>query len=100
MITEQVLTEKMLMEWTGLKGRELSMFYLEYKNQASNILPFDIEYIKQDIIDFKELFYDIYKPRITEPIISEKTITEPSMSEIFKNINVKNLINMWESKKN
>jgi hypothetical protein len=90
MKTGQVLTEKMLTEWTGLTGQELSIFYLEYKKQSSsNVLPYDIEYIKQDILKFKELY---------ECPLSEKVRIEPPMSEIFKNINVKNLINLWESK--
>ena len=91
MKTEPVLTETLLTEWTGLKGQELYIFYLEYKKQCNNVLLYDIECIKQDIINFKQLFYE-------PTLISEKTIIEPTMSQIFKNINVKNLINIWESK--
>lgn len=53
------LTEELLVQWTGLKGRDLSIFYLSYKKQASNSLLYsDLELLKQDILRFKETSYN------------------------------------------
>mgnify|MGYP001136491520 CR=1 FL=1 len=69
------LTEELLIEWTGLKGVELSIFYLKYKAQASTaLLHNDLEYIKKDILKFKDI-YDKSKSK-----------------------NVKLLVKFWESK--
>ena len=67
------LTEELLIEWTGFKGTELSIFYLNYKKQSCTaLLHSDLEYIKKDILAFKDI-YD-------------------------KSKNVKSLVNFWESK--
>jgi hypothetical protein len=51
------LTEELLVEWTGLTGQELSIFYLAYKKQTSNgLLHNDLEYLKQDILKFKDIY--------------------------------------------
>lgn len=53
------LTEELLVQWTGLKGRDLSIFYLSYKKQSSNSLLYsDLELLKQDILRFKETSYN------------------------------------------
>jgi hypothetical protein len=71
------LTEELLSEWTGLKGRDLSIFYLSYKkNSSSALLHNDLEYIKQDILKFKNKLYQ----------------------QTSKKSNVKGLIQLWESK--
>jgi hypothetical protein len=92
------LTEELLTEWTGLKGRELSIFYLTYKQNSSNgLLHTDLEYIKQDILKFKET---IYKQRKTvkcgTPLIYAKI--KQREEEKKKPSNVKNMIQLWESK--
>jgi hypothetical protein len=75
------LTEELLIKWTGFKGRELSLFYLAYKKQASNsLLHSNLELIKQDIFRFKENVYNK---------------NEPSKLENGK---VKSLVNYWESR--
>jgi hypothetical protein len=67
------LTEELLIEWTRFKGEELYIFYLAYKKHASNgLLHTDLEYLKQDILKFKDI-YD-------------------------KSKNVKSLVTFWESK--
>lgn len=72
------LTEELLTEWTGLKGRELSIFYLMYKKHAPNaLLHNDVEYTKQDILKFKNSLNN-----------KKKGDSE----------NVKSLIKFWESK--
>lgn len=69
------LTEELLIEWTGFKDTELSIFYLNYKKNSSNVLLHsDLEYIKKDILTFKDI-YDKNKSK-----------------------NVKSLVNFWESK--
>ena len=56
------LTEELLTEWTGLTGRELSIFYLTYKKHAAcALLHNDLEYIKQDIIKFGNYIYQNYQ---------------------------------------
>jgi hypothetical protein len=71
------LTEELLIEWTGFKGEELSIFYLNYKKHSSTaLLHTDLEYIKQDILTFKDI-YDKSKN---------------------KSKNVKSLVTFWESK--
>lgn len=78
------LTEELLTEWTGLTGRELSIFYLTYKKHAAcALLHNDLEYIKQDIIKFKNT---LCKPK-----------TE-SNTESQQESSVKSLIQFWESK--
>lgn len=72
------LTEELLIEWTGLTGKELSIFYLAYKKQASNgLLHNDLEYLKQDILKFK---------------------TNLWVSPIKEETKVSSLIEFWESK--
>jgi hypothetical protein len=72
-LTNMVLTEELLVEWIGLTGQELYIFYLAYKKQASNgLLHNDLEYIKEDILKFKTIYN--------------------------KKINVKSLVTFWESK--
>jgi hypothetical protein len=71
------LTEELLTQWTGLKGRDLSIFYLSYKQRASNpLFHGDLDYIKQDILKFKEGCYN------------QNEVTGK----------VKTLVNFWESK--
>ena len=75
------LTEELLIKWTGFKGRDLSLFYLAYKQQASNaLLHSDLELLKQDILRFKETIYNK---------------NEPSKID---NGRVKSLVNFWELK--
>lgn len=70
------LTEELLTEWTGLTGRDLSVFYLTYKKQASNaLLHSNLDDIKNDIIRFKEA---MFTPK--------------------KSSHVKSMVNLWESK--
>lgn len=77
-----LLTEELLTEWTGLKGRELSIFYLTYKkHSSSSMLHTDLEYIKQDILKFKKELDD-----------------NRCVKEIQEKSSVKNLIKLWESK--
>lgn len=53
------LTEELLEELTGLDGRDLFVFYLAYKKQASNTMLYDdINYTKQDIIKFRDNIYN------------------------------------------
>lgn len=74
------LTEELLIELTGLKGRELSIFYLMYKKQAPSVIFHgNLEYIKQDIIKFRDNIYN------------KKT-------SVKSNRNVKSMIELWESK--
>jgi hypothetical protein len=74
------LTEELLIELTGLKGRELSIFYLMYKKQAPSVIFHgNLEYIKQDIIKFRDNIYN------------KKT-------SVKSNKNVKSMIELWESK--
>lgn len=90
------LTEEMLTEWTGLRGRDLSIFYLTYKqNSANGLLHTDLEYIKQDILKFKE---KIYKNHVTcgTPLIYAKI--KQREEEKKKQSNVKSMIQLWESK--
>jgi hypothetical protein len=69
------LTEELLIEWTGFKGDELSIFYLNYKkNSSTALLHTDLDYIKKDILKFK----DIYDKN--------------------KSTKVKSLVTFWESK--
>lgn len=78
------LTEELLTEWTGLQGIELSIFYLAYKKQASNaLLHTDLDYIKQDILKFKN---GLYNQSIKKKVDDEKQC------------NVSSLIQFWESK--
>ena len=72
------LTEELLIEWTGLTGDELSLFYLKYKQQLTNVLQYDSRNIKDDILKFK-VRYD---------------------KEVRKKVDVKNMIKLWESKIN
>jgi hypothetical protein len=75
------LTEELLIEWTGFKGEELSIFYLNYKKHSSTaLLHTDLEYIKQDILTFKYI-YDKSKNKDKD-----------------KSENVKSLVTFWESK--
>jgi hypothetical protein len=76
------LNEQILTEWTGLKGRELCIFYLMYKKQASNMFNNDLNSIKQDIIKFKD---NIFK---NKDIKQEK--------DSYKK-NITNMIEFWES---
>lgn len=69
------LTEELLTEWTGLRGRDLSVFYLTYKQQASTALLYtNLEDIKQDILKFKDTVFNKKKSQ------------------------VKSMIHLWESK--
>jgi hypothetical protein len=75
------LTEELLTEWTGLKGRELSIFYLMYKKHAPNaLLHNDLEYTKQDILKFKN------------------SLSNKRKGDEITYKNVKSLIKFWESK--
>jgi hypothetical protein len=70
------LTEELLTNWTNLKDKELSIFYLNYKKNASTtLLHTDLEYIKQDMLKFK-IIYDKNNNKIS----------------------VKSLVTFWESK--
>lgn len=72
------LTEELLIEWTGFKGEELSIFYLNFKKYSSTaLLHTDLDYIKQDILKFKDIY---------------------DKSKNNKKINVKSLVTFWESK--
>lgn len=73
------LTEQKLSEWTGLKGRDLCIFYLMYKKQALNILHSDLNAVKEDIIAFKN---NIFQNKIDKENIG----------------NVSDMIKFWESK--
>jgi hypothetical protein len=75
------LTEDLLVQWTGLKGRDLSIFYLTYKQQASTALLYsDLDILKKDILRFKEKIYN--KNNVSQ-------LTEGK---------VKSMVNYWESK--
>lgn len=57
------ITEELLFKLTGLKGKELVLFYIEYKKQSTSTLyNHDIDAIKADIINFKNQ----YKPQIRQ----------------------------------
>jgi hypothetical protein len=86
------LTEELLTEWTGLKGRELSIFYLMYKKHASSkLLHNDLEYIKQDIIKFKD---NVWCTKCHDDSIKKDT----QIVEQAKESKVTSLIKFWESK--
>lgn len=92
------LTEELLTEWTGLKGKDLSIFYLTYKQHSANgLLHSDLEYIKQDILKFKDTIYNkLHKQVVTcgTPLIYAQIKRE----EEKKQSNVKSMIQLWESK--
>ena len=76
---EHTVTEKLLSDWTGLSGKQLTMFYLMYKQHASNTMSSsNLEHLKQDIIKF------------------QKTILKETDT---KNANVTSLIAFWESQR-
>ena len=60
------LTEELLIEWTGLTGHELSVFYLKYKQQLGNVLQTDLSYLKYDILKFNEQYEICIKETIIE----------------------------------
>lgn len=89
------LTEELLIELTGLKGRELSIFYLMYKKQAPSVIFHgNLEYIKQDIIKFRD---NIYNNNIYNNNIHNNNIYNKKTS-VKSNRNVKSMIELWESK--
>lgn len=98
------LTEELLTEWTGLKGRDLSIFYLTYKQHSANgLLHTDLDYIKQDILKFKDTIYSQQHQQYKEnkqvvtcgtPLIYSKIKREEEKTQS----NIKNLIQLWESK--
>jgi len=98
------LTEELLTEWTGLKGRDLSIFYLSYKQHSANgLLHTDLEYIKQDILKFKEKIYNQQRKIVTcgTPLIYAKIKQREEQreeQEKKKQSNVKTMIQLWESK--
>lgn len=80
------LTEELLTQWTGLKGRDLSIFYLTYKKHAPNaLLHHDLDYLKQDIIKFMNHVW----------LSVEK---DSQMIQETKETKVTSLIKFWESK--
>jgi hypothetical protein len=94
------LTEELLTEWTGLKGRDLSIFYLSYKQHSANgLLHTDLEYIKQDILKFKDTIYNQQRKIVTcgTPLIYAK-IKQRQEQEKKTQSNVKTMIQLWESK--
>lgn len=83
------LTEELLTEWTGLKGRELSIFYLNYKKHAPNaLLHHDLEYLKQDIIKFMNNTW----------LSVEKDTKIVQENKVNKETKISSLIKFWESK--
>ena len=91
------LTEEMLTEWTGLQGRDLSIFYLSYKKHSANgLLHTDLEYIKQDILKFKDTLYKNQRKNVTcgTPLIYAKI----KQREEENTSNVKSMVQLWESK--
>lgn len=95
------LTEELLTEWTGLRGRDLSLFYLTYKKHSANaLLHTDLEYIKQDILKFKDTVYkNKTKNYVTcgTPLIYAK-IKKHEEEKPKQTSNVKSMIQLWESK--
>lgn len=79
------ITEDLLIEWTGLTGYTLYIFYLRYKQHAPNIFLYnDLESIRQDILKFKN---DIWVSTYENESISSQ-----------KENKIKSLIKFWESK--
>ncbi len=77
------LTEELLIEWTGLSGTDLFIFYLMYKQHASNsFIHQDLNQAKHNILNYKTNIYD-------------KKYTSKRDTQ---NLKVKNLIQLWESK--
>lgn len=88
------LTEELLTKWTGLKGRDLSIFYLTYKKNAPNaLLHHDLDYLKQDITKFlNNIWLSVEKDSKQQHTEQQEQHKEP------KETKVSSLIKFWESK--
>ena len=94
------LTEELLTQWTGLKGRDLSIFYLTYKKHAPNaLLHHDLDYLKQDITKFlNNIWLSVEKDSKQQHTEQHTEQHMEQHTEQHKETKVSSLIKFWESK--